>query len=204
MPTAGNGKFLLRTRSVVRAESRQLDRRIVHMLNRIASLSAVAALAVALSAPVPASAGERSARWETVNFEELKKLDEWRRASPTAFAKVSLDMNNDGLKDEATLVIDRGRHHSGLRVCLGRKEPRSPSNCHILVDDDLEDAYDVMGLNVRAPGCHLYNTMNDLVDAGGRICSRAQALEYYRVGSATSFFLYDQKTGRFNRYWDSD
>ncbi|MDY1033993.1 hypothetical protein [Stenotrophomonas sp. CFBP8980] len=69
------------------------------MLNRLAPLSAAAALAVALSAPVPASAGERSVRWETVKFEALKKQDEWRRASPTAFAKVSLDMNGDGLKD---------------------------------------------------------------------------------------------------------
>lgn len=174
------------------------------MLNRIASLSAVAALAAALSAPLPASAGERSARWETVSFEDLKKQDEWRRASPTAFAKVSLDMNGDGLKDEATLVIDHVRHHSGLRVCFGKKERTSPPNCHILVDDDLEDSYDDMGLDVRAPGCHLYNTVNDQGDAGGRICSRAQGLNYFREGSSTSFFLYDTKTGRFNRYWDSD
>ena len=142
--------------------------------------------------------------WETVSIEGLKKQDEWRRGSPTAFAKVSLDMNGDGLKDEATLVVDRGRHHSGLRVCFGRKDPSAPSNCHILVDDDLEDSYDDMGLVVRAPGCHDYNTVNDLVDASGKVCSRTQALNYFREGSSTSFFLYDQKTGRFNRYWDSD
>ena len=173
-------------------------------MSRFVLLSAAAALAVALAPALPADAGEHPARWETVNFETLKKQDEWRRTSPTAFAKVSLDMNGDGLKNEATLVIDRARHHSGLRVCFGKKERTSPSNCHILVDDDLEDSYDDMGLDVRGPGCHLYNTMNDLVDASGRICSRAQGLNYFREGSSTSFFLYDTKTGRFNRYWDSD
>ena len=173
-------------------------------MSRFTPLGAAAAVAVALAAPLAARSGEPSRGWKAVSIEDLKKQDEWRRTSPTAFAKVSLDMNGDGLKDEATLVIDRARHHSGLRVCFGKKGPKSPSQCHILVDDNLEDGYDVMGLDVRAPGCHLYNTVNDLVDASGRICSRAQALEYFRVGSASSFFLYDQKTGRFNRYWDSD
>jgi len=168
-------------------------------------LSVAAALVVTLFfAPMTVKSGEHPKGWTAVSIEDLKRQEAWRRTSPNAYAKVILDINGDGLKDEATLVVDRARHHSGLRVCFGKKGPKSAPKCHILVDDDLEDAYDVMGLDVRAPGCHLYNTVNDLVEASGRICSRSQALEYFRVGSATSFFLYDQKTGLFNRYWDSD
>lgn len=36
------------------------------------------------------------------------------------------------------------------------------------------------------------------------VCSKAEALDYFRFGSAGSFFLYDKNTRHFSRYWDSD
>ena len=121
-----------------------------------------------------------------------------------AYARVRLDMNGDGLKDEATLIVDRVRHRSGLRVCLAKEGADLSANCHVLVDDSEENGYEEMGLEVRGPGCRDFNSLNDGPDVGGKVCSRTDVLRYFRVGSSTSFFLYDQKTGRFNRYWDSD
>ncbi|KRG48748.1 hypothetical protein [Stenotrophomonas beteli] len=60
-----------------------------------------------------------------------------------------------------------------------------------------------MALDVRVPGCHHYNAL-DRADADGRVCSRTQALDYFRFAGSPSFFLYDLKTDSFNRYWDSD
>jgi len=92
-------------------------------------------------------AGARSLKKATGSHEPFYPPERSSR-----FAKVSLDMSGDGLKDEAALVIDRARHHSGLGVCFAKKEPTLPPNCHILVDDDLEDSYDDMGLVVCPPG----------------------------------------------------
>lgn len=155
-------------------------------------------------APLAAQPSGTPGNWTAVSIEDLKQQDAWRRTSPTAFAQVRLDMNGDGLQDEATLVVDRARHRSGLRVCLAQKHPGTPADCHIVAEDDDETGYEIMGIEAREPGCHLYNAMNDSPDTDGEICTRTQALDYFRFASASSFFVYDSKTGRFNRYWDSD
>lgn len=173
-------------------------------MNRLRLSSTVVALAAVFTGPLVAQPSDSPGGWTAVSIENLKRQEAWRKTSPTAFAKVHLDMNGDGLQDEAALVVDRVRHRSGLRVCLATKDPGVPADCRILAEHDQEDAYEIMGLDVRAPGCHDYNALNDRTDVDGRICSRRQGLDYFRFASSSSFFLYDQKTDRFNRYWDSD
>jgi len=107
-------------------------------------------------------AGARSLKKATDSHEPFYPPERSSR-----FAKVSLDMSGDGLKDGAALVIDRARHHSGLRVCFAKKEPTLPPNCHILVDDDLEDSYDDMGLVVCPPRAATSTTQG-----GGRCVAR--------------------------------
>jgi hypothetical protein len=160
--------------------------------------------AVAAMAPAAARApADRSDDWLPVNLDSLRK-DAWRRTSPNAFAHVRLDMNGDGVKDEALLVVDHVQRRSALKVCLAAKAPGSPADCHILAEDDDEGGYEVMGLEVRAPGCHRYTAINEGPDINGKICSKFEGLEYFRVGSSASVFFYDNKTGLFTRYWESD
>lgn len=173
-------------------------------MNRLHLLGATVILAAASIGPSSAQPAGDPEHWTAVSIDSLKRKDAWRRTSPNAFAQVRLDMNGDGLQDEAALVVDRVRHRSGLRVCLATKDPSAPPDCRILVEHGIEDAYDIMALDVRAPGCHDYNALNDRADVDGRVCSRTQALDYSRFASSSSFFLYDPKTDRFNRYWDSD
>lgn len=161
--------------------------------------SAIALTASAAAAPPPAKADT----WVPADLGQLRK-DPWRRESPTAYARVKLDMNGDGLKDDAMLVTNPVRHSSALRICLAAKEPQATRACQILGEVDDETGYEVMGLQVEAPGCFDYFALNDSPDMEGRICTRADVLDYFRVGSAASYYIYDRKTGAFNRYWYSD
>lgn len=156
------------------------------------------------TAPAKAqSLASESDNWVPVSIKALRE-DAWRRSSPHAFAHVRLDMNGDGVKDEAMLVVDRVRHRSALKVCLASNARGVSADCQILAEDEDEGGYEIMGLEVRAPGCHRYNELNEGSDTGGQVCSKAEALDYFRFGSAGSFFLYDKNTRHFSRYWDSD
>lgn len=153
-----------------------------------------------------AAAGPPATRddaWMPADLDYLRQ-DAWRNDLPTAFASATLDMNGDGLMDEAMLVTDPVGHRSGLRICLASKQPKASRECHVLavVDDAL--GYDVMGLLVEPAGCYDYFALNDGPEVKAKVCSRAHVLDYFRFGSAASYFVYDRKTRRFNRYWYSD
>lgn len=60
-----------------------------------------------------------------------------------------------------------------------------------------------MGLEKRAPGCHEY-VEDESANSSGTICSKFDGLDYFRFASSGSFFIYNDKTGNFERYWDSD
>ncbi len=161
--------------------------------------SAIALAASAAAAP-PAPKADG---WVAPDLDQLRK-DAWRKGSPTAYARVKLDMDGDGLKDDAMLVTHPVRHSSALRICLASKNPQAPRNCHILGEVEDETGYEVMGLLVVAPGCHDYFALDDGTEVDGRFCTRTEVLDYFREGSAASYYVYDRKTGTFNRYWYSD
>ena len=62
-----------------------------------------------------------------------------------------------------------------------------------------------MGLEKKKPGCYAYIEDAYGTSSGGKkICSQNEVVEYFRFGSAGSFFIYDQSSNTFKRYWDSD
>ena len=138
--------------------------------------------------------------WVGVDVRELMK-ESWRRRSDTGFGVVDLDMNGDGVGDRAYLVVSRDRVRSAIKICFGSKDMGITANCRILAES--ENIYPVMGLERRNSGCHKFheNDAGNLVDS--KICSKFEVLEYFRFGSSSSFFIYDEKSDSFGRYWDS-
>lgn len=145
-------------------------------MNRLRLLSTAVVLAAPVLGPLVDQFSEEPESWAVVSIESLKRQYARRTTSPTAFARVRLDINGDGLKDESALVVDRIRHCSGLRVCPVTKDEGVTPDCCILVEYGQEDAYDIMGLDLRPPGWHDYNALNDRAGVDGRVSSRSRRL----------------------------
>lgn len=138
--------------------------------------------------------------WVVVDVGELMK-EGWRRHSETGFGVVNLDMNGDGVGDQASLVVSQDGVRSAIKVCFGSKDGGVDANCRTLAEG--ENVYPVMGLEKRNPGCYEFHEDDAGNLSDGRICSKFDALEYFRFGSSGSFFIYDEKSDRFGRYWNS-
>ena len=140
--------------------------------------------------------------WRPLSQEELTK-QQWRSASKTGFASVSLDVNGDRVPDKATLVVSGDAKQSGIELCYGANSKSEAAVCTIIAAE--ENAAEVMGLEKKKPGCYEYNEDEAGISSNGKkACSRNDILEYFRFGSAGSFFIYDRESNAFKRYWDSD
>ena len=138
--------------------------------------------------------------WIVVDADELMKQG-WRRHSETGFGVVQLDMNGDGIDDRASLVVSQDGIRSAIKICFGVKDGSVDVNCRIFAEG--ENIYSVMGLEKRSPGCYEFHEDDAGNISGGRICGKFDALEYFRFGSSSSFFIYDEKSDSFGRYWNS-
>lgn len=138
--------------------------------------------------------------WVNVSSEDLSK-DDWRRHSENNFGSARLDMNGDGIGDEAALVVSQDAKRSAIRICFGIKDGKADMPCHVIADS--ENIYSVMGLERRDPGCYEYHEDDEGNVKMGEVCSKFDILEYFRFASSSSFFIYDENDGEFHRYWDS-
>ena len=126
------------------------------------------------------------------------------RQSDAGFASVTLDMKGDGLDDEATLVVSRSGKRSAVRICLSaasyHETGKSGVNCRVVAESG--DIHGVMALDKRVPGCYEFYE-SDTTRSGGQVCTKFEALEYFRFASAGSFFVYSKGDESIGRYWDS-
>ncbi|WP_148040907.1 hypothetical protein [Montanilutibacter psychrotolerans] len=125
----------------------------------------------------------------------------WRDAAPTKFLSATLDMDGDGELDVAAIVVSRDSKRSAIRICFGGSERRQ--QCQIIAVS--ENIADVMGLEKKGPGCYSY-AEDDVgrPSRGRQICGRNDMLEYFKFGSAGSFFVYETNRNTLGRYWGSD
>ena len=141
-------------------------------------------------------------KWVPLSPSSLAK-QQWRSASPTRFASLSLDVNGDRSPDQASLVVSGDLKQSGIKVCYGKGQKSETESCAVIAVE--ENTAEVMGLEKKKPGCYDYDEDGSGASSGGKkICSQNEIIEYFRFGSAGSFFIYDNKSNTFKRYWDSD
>lgn len=142
----------------------------------------------------------RAVAW--VDFDSNGSMEEgWRRHSETGFRSAYLDINGDGVRDQATMVVSSDDARAAIRICFGSEVLNTLGDCRIIAEG--ENFSSAMGLEVRSAGCYEFYEDDLLSRADGPVCSRRDVLEYFRFGSSGSFFIYDENLEVFRRYWDS-
>lgn|GEM_PF-5528875 len=151
-----------------------------------------------IAMPVTGLSGDHD--WVPI-AQESAEQQIWRSESPTRFLAAVGDFDGDGHPDAASLVASADGEKSAVRICWGG--PARQPSCSIAAAGEFDA--DVMGLSRRAPGCYAYHEDDDgQPSRGNKVCTRADALEYFRFGSSSSFFVVEAGTGQLVRYWDSD
>ncbi|HXX35768.1 MAG TPA: hypothetical protein VEM15_14965, partial [Thermodesulfobacteriota bacterium] len=128
----------------------------------------------------------------------------WRREDPNLYLTAKADFDGDGKEDEAFLLINVNENKIGLFVQLSSYPEKK-----IQLDEIQNRAWlDVMGVTVVKPGN--YKTA---CGKGYWACEKDEppalnlklaAIDYFKEGSANSFFVWDVKKKKFNRIWMSD
>ena len=128
----------------------------------------------------------------------------WRKDNPNRYVWIAADFDGDGHADRAELLVRDPAPGVALVVTLAR-DTRHP----LVLEQSTDVAWlDAMGVDVASPG--EYKT------ACGKGYSECQpgepeslklgtpAIEFFKVESASSFFVFEPARGRFKRVWISD
>jgi hypothetical protein len=158
----------------------------------------------ALLIPLALSAKDNSG-WRTPGQSELKDDLGWRKEDPNRYLVVRADFDGDGKQDVARLLINDKDNKMGLFVklssLLDKKEIK-------LEEFDDKSWIEVMGISVVKPGN--YRTA---CGKGYFECKKGEpetlslkrpAIDFFKFGSANSFFFWDGKSKRFRKIWMSD
>ena len=159
------------------------------------------AVAATLAVSFEAGAEPALETWVPAGRNDIRK-DDWRRESPGGYIRSVLDMDGDGRPDEAVLVTSRDGSRSGVRICLDFQRVNPTARCEVVgVGPNVQS---IMGVHRRPPGCYSFVQKEGAGNGDGEVCSETDVLDYFRFGSAGSFFRYDRTAKGFDRYWDSD
>ena len=148
-------------------------------------------------------------RWRFPTAEELSD-EPGRKDSPAKYAKTVADFNGDGIEDEAYLLKSTKFSGEGLWIFLSdkRKDFRWLRLNTIDWGKDYPKVNLSMGIDTVKPG--EYKTA---CGKGYFKCEKGEpeilklkrpAIDYFKFGSANSFFFLDDQTGDFKRIWISD
>ncbi|MDP2277699.1 MAG: hypothetical protein Q8K51_05690 [Nitrospirota bacterium] len=159
--------------------------------------------ALALMIPLSALAQDMS-NWRTPTKSELAHDLDWRKEDPNLYLKAKADFDGDGKEDTASLLINDKKNKMGLFVELSSRPGKR------IKLDEIEDKswIEVMGITVAKPGNYKTACGKGYFD-----CEKGEpealnlklpAIDYFKEGSANSFFIWDKKTKQFQRIWMSD
>jgi hypothetical protein len=117
--------------------------------------------------------------------------------------RAQADYDGDGVLDEARLVVAGDGKTYALLVSASSL-PRQ-----IVLDEDPAPGFlDVMGISVAKPGTYRTACGKGYFECGpeepAEITLSMPGIDYFREGSANSFFWWDNKTKTFKRTWISD
>ncbi len=176
--------------------------RIAHILGFAAAL---------LTCAPPALAQEVPLGYRLPTQEELADKD--RAESPTRFARAVADFNGDGVEDEAVLL--KATKYSGQALFIRLSDGNRGHQWVQLDSIDWGPKYPnvnlSMAIEVLKPGIHEYYCFDGEKDCDGDAPAKKKklrltkpGLSYYKFESSGSFFLWDDKTKKFRRAWDSE
>jgi len=142
--------------------------------------------------------------WRKPNNNGLGKDYAWRKDDPNLYLTAKADYDGDGKVDEASLLINTKAEKMGLFVELSSQPGKT------IKLDEMDDLswIEVMGVAVAKPG--KYKTA---CGKGYFECDKGEpeslnlkqpVIDYFKEGSANSFFVWEKKSKEFKRIWMSD
>jgi hypothetical protein len=157
-----------------------------------------------LIVPVGLSA-EDVASWRVLVPKELGPDSSWREEHPGQYLMVTADFDGDGKNDVACLLINDKENKMGLFVTLSSRMEIGP---FLLEAIDDKNTIEVMGIAIAKPG-----TYKTACGKGYWACEKGEpaqlrlrrpAIDFFRFGSANSYFMWCKDKKKFDRIWMSD
>jgi hypothetical protein len=138
--------------------------------------------------------------------EAFELNQEWRNEDAHRYSLVRGDFNGDGVLDEVRLLV-RARG-SGLAIFAFVSQDKGPFRA-ILLDEKQDTSYiNVLGIASVAPGLYKTACGKGYFNCGegepAEILLRHQGIRYYKIGSASSIFYWDDRTNAFKLIAISD
>lgn len=134
---------------------------------------------------------------------KAESAQEWRAGSPHRYLLAKGDFDGDSLPDEAALLVGTVKRDLALVVVLGR------GGAPVVLERFDEVAWlDVMGVDLVMPGKYETACVGCCPECEPEeppsLSLEHAAVELFKQGSATSFFIYDPATKGFRRVWIGD
>ena len=135
--------------------------------------------------------------WRTPTSAETK--DEWRNEDADRYLIVRADFNGDGVMDQARLLLRDPGTGLGLFAFVSQKDGTFKT---YLLDEKENAAYiEVMGIKTVPPGLYKTACGKGYFDCSEgetpEILLRHPAIDYFKEGSANSYFYWDEATETF-------
>lgn len=130
--------------------------------------------------------------------------------SPAAFTRVIADLDDDGGDDTALLLKSTTNNAEALWVRMsGKERPAWIRVNEISWGSDFANVGLVMRIDAAEPGIYACPEAEAVCQQGRDGATRSLVLsstgiEYFRLGSASSLYFWNEKQEKFQRVWLSD
>ena len=156
----------------------------------------ITALGCLRAAPLPEG-------WRAPTVKEVDQ--DWRKDGPHRYMTVKADFNGDGIEDEAKLLIKQNGKGMALFALVSKGQQYES---YMLHEDDDAGWLEVMGINVAEKGKYRTACGKGYFECepgeSEEIVLKYPGIDYFKEGSANSFYYWDDKINKFKRTWISD
>lgn len=131
---------------------------------------------------------------------------DWRNEDSNRYLVVRADFNGDGVTDQAKLLLRDTGPGFGLFAFVWQKD--GAFKAYVLEEVKDTNYIEFMGIAPKPPGLYKTACGKGYFECGEgepeEILLRHHAIDYFKEGSANSYFYWDEATETFKRVWISD
>lgn len=164
----------------------------------------ICSIVMVMSVGTVSAATDLPAGWRAPKPQELVTDIDWRKDERNRYLIVSGDFDGDKKQDFARLLVSDSHNAMGLFVILSS----SDNNPFLLNQIPDKRMIQVIGIALAKPGKYKTACGKGYFPCAkgepAEIYLRTAGINYFKEGSANSFFVWDRKVRKFRQYWMSD